>query len=88
MEKPARRGGVQIYAGTKRGQNIVHEPPFVVHIARIVGGHPRHAFPFGKLDERAGQRRLGPPGMMELHFDREMLAEDGAPFREMPGRCR
>jgi hypothetical protein len=88
MEKPARRSGVEIHPGTKRGQDIVHEPPFIAHIARVVGRHPGDALAFGELDERARQRRIGPPGMMELYLDREVLTEDGAPRRKMTSGCR
>ncbi len=60
----------------------MHEPAVVVDVARLVTYHPWYLVPLGELDQGRGQRCFLSARVMELHFDRESVAEDIAPLAE------
>lgn len=79
MQQPARERIVDGRIVSERRQHVVHEPAVVVDVARLVTYHPRHFVTLSKLDQRRSQRGFIPAGVMQLHFDREPVAEDFAP---------
>ncbi len=64
------------------GEHVVHEPAVVVDVAGLVTDHPRHPVPLSQLDQRGGERRFVAARVVQLHFDREPVAEDVAPLAE------
>jgi hypothetical protein len=82
MQQPARERIVDGGVVTESSEHIVYEPAVVVDVARLVTDHPRYLVPLGELDQRRGERRLVAAGVVQLHFDREPVAEDIAPLAE------
>jgi hypothetical protein len=82
--RPARGGVVERGAVAERDQHVEGAAAVRAGVARVVGHGPAHPLPLGQLDERAGQRLLAAPGVVELHLDGEVrrAAPGAAPRAE------
>jgi len=79
MEKPrASQRVVELTPARKRGQDTcTSRPSSPSHSGGFFAlSPPRGPLAFGELDERARQRRIGPPGMMELVPRPRVLTEE------------
>ena len=83
MQQPARERLIYGDVVSQCGEHVVNEPAVVVDVAGLVADHPRHPVPLGQLDQRGGERRLVAARVVQLHFDREPVAEDVAPLTEL-----
>jgi hypothetical protein len=68
-------------AVAQRGEHVEGAAAGGVGVARVVGDRPARPLALRQPDERAGQRRLAPPGQVELHLDGHAAAE------RLRGRC-